>query len=282
MSRLRIGTCGCRLSPGVSPAQPTPEGIGYLQEYTRTYNTIELDRWFWPPPDSREPMFPQPWEVEAYRRCVPPDFRFTVLVPLAITLGHHHGRSPGDPPTPNPHLLSPDLMCRFVESLEPLGDGLGPLILQFSGLGRDAVAGQEDLLARLSSFLDQVPGELQYAVDTVEREYRNAAQFEFIARHGLVPVLVQELLAGPSIREVHGTRRDLIVRGHAVVVKVLGEEWSTGVKDRIYLDGPPEDDGRVTAEIVRDLLGAGLDVYVNMVEFPRWPERHPGSAPSEY
>jgi hypothetical protein len=134
------------------------------------------------------------------------------------------------------------------------------------------VAGQENLLPRLCALLDRVPPERQYAVDIVERGYRNAALFGFIASHGLVPVLVQELLPGPSIGQVHETWRDLIVRGRAVVLKLHGENWSPGVRGRIHLGEPPQDDDRVIAEIVKGLIDAGLDVYINAAEPPRWSE----------
>lgn len=271
MCKLRMGFCGWRFPVGGPLVCPTPAGIERLGEYAREYDTVELDNWFWPRSGGEEPELPQPCEVEAYRQAVPPGFRFTAKVPYAITRAHDHGRTAGAPPTPNPHFLSADLLCRFVESLEPLGDRLGPLILQLGALGSQTTGGQEELLERLSGLLDRAPTGRQYALDVVSRDHCNAALFGLIARHRLVPVFVQDPSLEPSVSQIYGTWRRLVPRPGAVVMKLEAGNWSSGTVDRIRLDGPAEDDASAIADVARELLDGGVDVYLNVVDRHRGP-----------
>jgi len=267
MSKLRIGTCSWRFPSWAGIVYSAPEGIDHLAEYARRHDSVEVDRWFWSLLGDGEPRLPEPSDVEAYRRAVPVGFRFTVKAPDALTLTHHRPRSKGDPLVPNPHFLSPDLFARFLARLEPLGETLGPIILQFGYLNRQHIGVQVDLLDRLGDFLGWVPKKHEYAVEIRNPRWLDGRHFEFIASHGLVPVLLQGYWM-PPVADVYRESREIIDRCRTVVIRLhgpdregmeeqTGKRWDTLVVRR-------DQELREVVGMVRELLDGGVDVYLNV------------------
>jgi uncharacterized protein YecE (DUF72 family) len=142
MSRLRIGTCSWKYPSWAGLVYSAPDGINHLEGYARKYNTVEVDQWFWSLFEGSPPRLPRPSDVDEYRRSVPDGFRFSVKAPNALTLSHYRQKTKADPLVANAHFLCPDLPSRFLSLLEPLGDTLGPVILQFGYLNRQHLGGQ--------------------------------------------------------------------------------------------------------------------------------------------
>jgi uncharacterized protein YecE (DUF72 family) len=107
MQSLFIGTAGWSL-----PKQHAAEfsSIGtHLQRYAKTFNCAEINSSFY------RPHRPSTWA--RWASSVPPNFRFSVKVPRAIT--HESG------------LVCPNEQLRaFLEQITALGDRLGPLLIQ--------------------------------------------------------------------------------------------------------------------------------------------------------
>jgi uncharacterized protein YecE (DUF72 family) len=276
MSRLRIGTCSWRYPSWAGLVYSAAKGTNYLEEYARRYDTVEVDQWFWSLFEGSEPRLPSPSDVEEYRRSVPPGFRFTVKVPDSITLTHFRSRSKTDPLVPNPHFLSPDLFARFLSSLEPLGDALGPIILQFEYLNRSKMSGQAEFAERLGDFLERIPPGPEYALETRNSHWLNAAHFELMARHGLMPVLLQGYWM-PPVTEVYQKWRHLLVQARTVLIRLHGPdregmETRTGRQwDRLVV--PRDEELGAVVAMAEELLGAGVDVYLNV------NNHYEGSAP---
>jgi len=276
MPRLRIGTCSWRFPSWAGLVYSAPDGINHLEEYARRYDTVEVDRWFWSLFGSGEPKLPDPADVQEYGRSVPPDFRFSVKAPNAITLTHHRPKAKGDPLVPNPDFLSTGLFAEFLSLLDPLGDTLGPIILQFGYLNRKHLHGQAELLERLAAFLDRIPADRQYALEIRNPRWLNAKRFEFAAGHGLVPVFLEGYWMPPVV-ETYGEHRDLLHQAKTVVIRLHGpdregmEEQTAKRWDRIVV--ARDDELRAIVEMVRELLGAGVDVYLNV------NNHYEGSAP---
>jgi len=266
MSQLRIGTCSWKYPSWAGLVYSAPEGINYLEEYARRYDTVEVDQWFWSLFEGSEPRLPRPSDVEEYRRSVPDGFRFTVKVPNSVTLTHHHTKSKGDPLVPNPHFLSADLFTRFLSLLEPLGDALGPLIFQFEYLNRQKMRSQGEFLEGFAEFAGRIPTGRQYGLEIRNQNWLNDKHFEFASRHGLTPVLLQGYWM-PPVWETYRESRDLLHDAKTVVVRLHGPdreamESETGGKwDRLVV----ERDDELTAIVgmTRELLDAGVDVYLN-------------------
>jgi uncharacterized protein YecE (DUF72 family) len=180
MSRLRIGTCSWRYPSWEGLVYSAADGIDHLSEYAQRYETVEIDRWFWSLFAAGDPRLPDPADVEDYRRCVPPGFRFTVKAPNGITLTHRYAKTKGDPLVPNPHFLSPELFARFHSLIEPLGDSVAAIILQFGYLNRQHLRGQNELLDRLSEFLGQIPSRPPCGVEIRNPKWLNRRHFDFL------------------------------------------------------------------------------------------------------
>lgn len=276
MPRLRIGTCSWRFPSWAGIVYSAAEGIDDLAEYARRYDTVEVDRWFWSLFGGGEPKLPDPADVEGYRRSVPSDFRFSVKAPDAITLTHFRPKSRGGPLLPNPHFLSPDLFARFTSSLGPLGETLGPIILQFGYLNRRHLHGQAELLERLAGFVDVIPSGHQLALEIRNPMWLNAKHFEFANRHGLLPVLLQGYWM-PPVWDTYREHRDLLHGAGTVVIRLHGPdregmEERTGRRwDRLVVER--DDELREIVGMSRDLLDAGADAYLNV------NNHYEGSAP---
>ena len=276
MPQLRIGTCSWKFPSWDGLVYSAADGINYLEEYARRYDTVEVDQWFWSLFEGSEPRLPSPSDVREYRRSVPPDFRFSVKVPNSVTLTHFHSKTKTDPLVPNPHFLSVDLLSRFLSVLDPLGDRLGPLIFQFEYLNRQKMKGQAEFLERLGEFLERIPEGRQYALEIRNPKWLNGAHFEFIARHGPIPVLLQGYWM-PPITELYQNWLRPLLRAGTVVIRLHGPdregmERETGKRwDQIVV--PRDEELKGIAGMTHELLGAGLDVYLDV------NNHYEGSAP---
>jgi len=266
MPRLRIGTCSWKFPSWSGLVYSAPKDINYLEEYARRYDTVEVDQWFWSLFAGSEPRLPRPADVEEYRRSVPDGFRFTVKVPNSVTLTHYYSKAKADPLVPNPHFLSADLFGRFLSLLDPLGDLRGPLMFQFEYLNRQKMRSQAEFQQRFADFIGQVPAGPAYAVEIRNPKWLNEAYFEFLNRHGLVPVLEHGYWM-PPVWETYRESRDLLLQAKAVVIRLHGPDreamaTATGDQwDRLVVRR--DDELRAIVAMTEELLGAGVDVWVN-------------------
>jgi len=104
---IRVGTAGWTVPRRVAEAFPV-EGTG-LERYTARFNCAEINSTFYRPH--------KPATFERWAATTPEGFRFSVKIPKTIT---HDARL-----KEAAHLLPP-----FLEQLAPLGDKLGPLLVQ--------------------------------------------------------------------------------------------------------------------------------------------------------
>lgn len=265
MAQLRIGTCSWNFPSWEGIVYTPEETRSYLEQYAVRYDTVEVDRWFWSLFEKGGPRLPSPADVAEYCRCVGPDFRFTIKAPNAITLTHHRQKTKTDPLIPNPHFLDPQLLAQFLSLLEPMGETLGPIVLQFGYLNRQHISGQAELLERLSNFLNAVPSGLQIALEIRNPKWLNRAHFEFISSHGLIPVLLQGYWM-PPVTDVYREWRHVIDHCGTVVIRLhgpdregmderTGKRWDTLVVRR-------DDELAGIVGMVKGLLDGGVDVYL--------------------
>jgi len=117
------------------------KNINHLQEYSRKYSTVEIDQWFWSLFEGNTVVLPKSEVVRRYAASVPPGFIFSIKVPNSITLTHYHIKQKGGRLLPNPYFLSTGLMEKFIKSIEPLGEHIGPLMFQFGYLNKTKMHG---------------------------------------------------------------------------------------------------------------------------------------------
>jgi uncharacterized protein YecE (DUF72 family) len=267
LGKVRIGSCSWKYPSWRGLVYSAAKGINYLEEYAARYDTVEIDQWFWSLFGDAPPKLPRIEDVTEYRDAVGDDFRFTIKLPNSLTLTHHYNKRKSDPLQPNPHLLSQELLAAFLESIEPLQDRLGPMMLQFEYLNRQKISGQKEFQDLLGRFRESAPGQYTYAVETRNSQYLNAAYFDFLEQAAISPVLLEGYWM-PPVADVYKRHRERIAGYPAVVVRLHGSdrkgmEETTGKRWDMIVEAKDEDLAAV-AGIVEDLAGRGAAVYVNV------------------
>ncbi|MFT3966348.1 MAG: DUF72 domain-containing protein [Sphingobium sp.] len=130
----RIGTAGWAI-PSAQRGQFPGEGT-HLERYARRFNAVEINSSFYRP--HRRATY-QRWAAS-----VPTDFQFSVKVPKAITHGHRLADCD-------------DLVSRFVDEVQGLGDKLGVLLVQLP----PSLAFAEELLPVLDRLRHQLGKAIQ-------------------------------------------------------------------------------------------------------------------------
>ncbi len=129
-----------------------------LPFYASVFDTVELDTTFYQPP--------RPSVARSWARHTPAHFRFAAKVPRAIT--HDALLRKAGP-----------LLAEFARTLEPLGEKLGPLLVQMPAeFERD-----EDTAAELRRFLTDAPEGLQVALEFRHPSWHVEATWELLRRH---------------------------------------------------------------------------------------------------
>jgi uncharacterized protein YecE (DUF72 family) len=275
MAKIRIGTCSWKYPSWQGLVYS--EGVqNYLAEYTRKYNTVEIDQWFWSLVPKGDPKLPDPQTVEKYAASVPENFRFTVKSPNSITLTHPYTRGKGALGKTNPHFLSAELTSAFLKTLRPLGKLLGPVIFQFEYLNRRKMESRTAFAEQLAAFRGKLPGDQTYAVEIRNGNYLNDRFLEFLLDHGWSLVLLEGYWM-PSIAEVWGKWEGIIRRFPAIIFRLhgtdrekmerdTGKEWNRIVR-------PRDAELAAIAGIAGELRDCKTDIYVNI------NNHYEGSAP---
>jgi uncharacterized protein YecE (DUF72 family) len=156
----------------------------YLADYSRFFDTVEIDQWFWS-------LFPQGAKlpdtetVKAYADSVPDDFLFTVKVPNSVTLTHYYTKQPSAykqyANRPNPHFLNVEVLNHFLETLEPMREKLGPAIFQFEYLNKKKMPSRKAFIEQLDEFLDRAPKGFDYAIETRNPNYLKDDFFDLLS-----------------------------------------------------------------------------------------------------
>ena len=267
MQNLRIGTCSWKYPSWHGLVYSRPDGIDYLEEYARQYDTVEIDQWFWSLFSGGKIRLPDSREAESYRNAVPSNFRFTVKAPNSITLTHSYSREKKKPGSPNPHFLSAKLASAFLDSISPLHDVLGPVILQFEYLNREKMASQEAFEKSLRTFRPFLPGGFEFGIEIRNPNYLNDRLFGFLQDNEFLPVLLEGYWMPPVavVHEKHGERlkkfKVLVLRLHGKdresIEGETGKEWNRIVR-------PADAELTRLAGVISDWLDSGLQVYVNV------------------
>ncbi|MDM7926536.1 MAG: DUF72 domain-containing protein [bacterium] len=265
MPDLRIGTCSWKYDSWKGIVYSGQAGGDALSEYSRLFNTVEIDQWFWSLHGAGKNTLPDPAAVRSYAEAVPGGFRFTVKAPNSLTLTHFYRKSKTDPLVPNPNFLSVPLLGEFLERLDPMKSRLGPILFQFEYLNRQKIPSQSAFLDAFGAFIRRCPDGYAYGLEIRNPNYLNESLFAFMEKEQIVPVLLEgyymppvvetaaahmDRMAGTVVLRLHGPDRE-------------GMEEKTGKKwDRIVA---PKDAGlKAIAGCVEGFLGRGVSVYVNV------------------
>ncbi len=273
-NNLLIGTCSWKYDSWRGLVYPEDIEINYLREYSKHFSTVEIDQWFWSLFKGNTAVLPKAEVVKEYALSVPPGFIFSIKVPNSITLTHHYQKNKSAALVPNPHFLSTELMERFLHTLEPLGDHLGPLMFQFEYLNKIKMLSLGHFIEMFEVFLQGLPEGYQYCIEIRNPNYLKNDYFDFLAEQHLGPVFLQGYYM-PSIFDLHERFKDRL--SDPVVIRLHGmdrngmEERTNNVWDRIV--DPRDNELLQLQSIVNDLRERRHQVFVNV------NNHYEGSAP---
>lgn len=274
MAELRIGTCSWKYKSWQGLVYSDKKDINCLEEYARSYNTVEIDQWFWSLFDVDKVSLPRPDVVAEYLQSVPDNFDFTIKVPNSISLTHFYRKNKNEPLRSNPYFFSAQLFREFLDTVAPMKAQTGMLMFQFEYLNKQKMPSLYEFQKRFSEFINRCDRSYPYGVEIRNPWYLNRGYFAFLKRNNLSHVFLQGYYM-PSIIEIYEKYRDQIegaavIRLHGGDRKEIeeksGEKWNQIWEDR-------SDELRSVADMIRDLLSRGVNVYLNI------NNHYEGSAP---
>ena len=181
LAEIRLGTSSFTAAGWDGSFYPRgTQSVDRLTFYAEHFDTVEIDSTFYACPPRRS--------VEGWASRTPEDFIFSVKVPQTIT----HEKV----------LVNCDAeLKQFVDTMEILGDKLGPMVLQFPFFNRNVFRGQSDFLDRLIPFLKKLPQGYTSAVEIRNKEWLDA-QFAGVLRDFHVALVLQDQSRMEPLKEL--------------------------------------------------------------------------------
>jgi len=268
LSQIRFGTCSWKYDSWKGLIYPESSTFNYLEEYSKYYNTVEVDQWFWSLFD--EILLPQPNVVNDYASSVPDGFLFTIKVPNSITLTHYYKQE-----KKNPHFLSNELFDQFLSSIEPLLKKTGSLIFQFEYFNKQKISSINQFMDPFRKFFEGLPKDCPpLSVEIRNPNYISENWFRFLSSMNISHVFLEGYFMPPIsdiYRKYKQHIRELsIIRLHGPERKGI-EELSGGNWNQVYVNRDRE--LSIIAEIIKDLQERTSILFVNV------NNHYEGSAP---
>ncbi|GMU90151.1 MAG: hypothetical protein AMXMBFR49_23570 [Chlorobiota bacterium] len=300
-TNIHFGTCSWKYDSWKGLVYPHYDKQNYLEEYAKTYGTVEVDQWFWSLFAPGSPVvLPKQKDTTEYDAATPDDFRFTIKAPNAITLTHYypkfagtaqpsshtskglHSAAGGSQFTPpqadhtsnNPHFLSVELWNKFVDSLGPLKHKTAAAMLQFEYLNKQKMPDPCVFMKQLEDFLKAIPREVPVAVETRNPNYLNNEFFTLLHDQGVIPVFLQGYFMPPVFETVEKFRH--LIPGKAII-RLHGpdrsgiEQKTGGIWNKIV--DPKDEEIHKLGELIKTLAEMDTEVFVNV------NNHYEGSAP---
>jgi uncharacterized protein YecE (DUF72 family) len=158
------GWVGSFYPPGTQPRD-------FLSYYATKFDTVELDNTFY-----RTPALST---VQGWNSKTPKDFIFAAKIPQVIT----HEKVLVD---------CEDDLKHFLNTMDVLGDKLGPLLFQFGYFNKKAFKEQADFLAVLKPFLKKLPKGYQFAAEIRNKSWLDARFADLLREHKVALTLIDQ------------------------------------------------------------------------------------------
>jgi len=170
IDRLHLGTMGWSYSFWTGTLYPPELKPGeYLQEYSKHFNSVEIDSTFY--------RTPSPQTVQTWEKQVPTGFKFAAKFPRLIT----HERMLRD---------CRQQADRFIATMSQLNDKLGPLLIQLPPTFTIKH------FAQLQDFLEDLPTGCRYAVEIRNAQLRNENLWHLLRKTETAMVLINQSASG--------------------------------------------------------------------------------------
>jgi uncharacterized protein YecE (DUF72 family) len=200
---MRIGTCSWKYESWRGIVYPDFGEFDFLEEYSKHYNTVEIDQWFWSLIKDKA-YLPKPKSVNEYNEATPDDFKFTIKMPNSLTLTHPYKST-----TPNPYFLSPELMKSFIHSIEPIIDKVGVLMFQFEYLNKNKMHSLKEFIHKFQQLVKTVDKSIQIGIEIRNSNYLKKEYFQFLKENKIAHVFLQGYFM-PNITEVYNNFKELL------------------------------------------------------------------------
>lgn len=151
------------------PADSKPQDL--LPHYARYFRAVEIDSTYY--------TVPARSAVAGWKENTPPGFIFTAQAPGVIT----HQKVMKD---------CQRELTTFLNSLDLLGDRLGPLLLQFPYFNRNTFASRAQFDKLLQPFLKTLPKEFKFAVEIRNKNWISWDFLEMLRDHSVAFVVVAQ------------------------------------------------------------------------------------------
>jgi uncharacterized protein YecE (DUF72 family) len=217
MTDLRIGTSAFTAAGWESAFYPAGmKPADYLSYYATKFNTVEVDSTFYRAPSVAT--------VNGWARKVPDGFVLAAKIPQVIT----HEKCLRD---------CDDDLRQFVETMDLMGDKLGPLLFQFGYFNQNAFKSGDEFLARLKPFLEKLPKGHKFALEIRNKQWLTAEFFDLLRTHNVAYALIDQAWM-PRASEIF-EKFDPITADFAYI-RLLGDrkgiEQHTKIWDKVIVD----------------------------------------------
>ncbi len=274
MSNLRIGTCSWKYDSWKGIIYSDLAEQNYLKEYSRHFNTVEIDQWFWSLITQNKVLLPKENDVKSYAAAVPDDFKFTIKIPNSISLTHFYNTDRTKLLKPNPHFLSEELLNKFLGTLEPMSSKIGVLMFQFEYLNKQKMSGLDEFLDKFGAFVEKLDKRCTYGVELRNPNYLKGPFFEFLESNDLAMVFLQGYYMPPIwdvFKEFNShIKSTALIRLHGPDRSGI-EEKTNNIWNKIV--EPKDEELKKVHEIIHSLTNKNVDLYVNV------NNHYEGSAP---
>ncbi len=263
---IRIGTCSWKYDSWRGLIYPDSPKINYLEEYAKSFNTVEIDQWFWSLFESSKIVLPRKNVVEIYKKSIPKDFLFTIKIPNSITLTHYYKRNKEEELKPNPFFLSVDLFNQFLDSIDPLMNNIGCLIFQFEYLNKQKMKSLKEFQNKFYEFHKSLDTKIpRIGLEIRNPNYLNSSYFKFLNELNVAPVFLEGYYMPPVVDIYKKNKSDIknlaVLRLHGPdrkgIEKIANENWN-----KIYVNRDKEI--KQIVEMIKDLEKDEVDLFVNV------------------
>jgi len=272
---LHIGTCSWKYPSWEGLVYSSSKPENFLEEYARTFQSVEIDQWFWSLFGTDKIVLPKADVVEEYRDSVPEHFKFVIKAPNSISLTHLYKQYSGGRLVSNDHFLSPELYDQFLFSLRKLESKIGAISLQFEYLNREKMPSPDAFLDRFLNFIKHANTEIPLCIETRNPNFLTRNYFQLLHENGIGHTFCQGYYM-PDIRSVYDKFEPFF--DGTQIIRLLGQDRQ-GIDKKTskiwnkVVEPKDEEIAGISKMIRRMVDQSGIDLYLNV------NNHYEGSAP---